>query len=119
CPLEVMPRGGVAVVIDAAYWADTVFFFFQAEDGIRVDLVLEFRRVLFRSQAGGDLRRGAASEIAASLTRVKMEAGRPPSASTKRSEERRVGKELRSRWDQDHDIKTRVTAETISGVTES
>src|SRR5215216_6937737 len=27
-----------------------VFFFFQAEDGIRDDLVLEFRRVLFRSE---------------------------------------------------------------------
>src|SRR5260363_21235 len=29
--------------------AGLLFFFFQAEDGIRDDLVLEFRRVLFRS----------------------------------------------------------------------
>ena len=26
------------------------YFFFQAEDGIRDDLVMEFRRVLFRSE---------------------------------------------------------------------
>src|SRR5207244_295624 len=31
-------------------WIPTFFFFFQAEDGIRDDLVTEFRRVLFRSQ---------------------------------------------------------------------
>src|SRR5260363_281099 len=30
--------------------AQVVFFFFQAEDGIRDDLVMEFRRVLFRSK---------------------------------------------------------------------
>src|SRR5947208_13355680 len=30
------------------------FFFFQAEDGIRDDLVTEFRRVLFRSDTGAD-----------------------------------------------------------------
>src|SRR5258708_31198713 len=29
---------------------DICFFFFQAEDGIRDDLVMEFRRVLFRSE---------------------------------------------------------------------
>src|SRR5258708_34060338 len=31
-----------------------VIFFFQAEDGIRDDLVTEFRRVLFRSVIGDD-----------------------------------------------------------------
>src|SRR6266581_7207739 len=30
-----------------------LFFFFQAEDGIRDGRVLEFRRVLFRSSLGG------------------------------------------------------------------
>src|SRR3990170_1171426 len=69
-------------------------FFFQAEDGIRDDLVLEFRRVLFRSRLplfvpwrGGSIR--------VSDRPLQRRRGA-------RSEERRVGKECRSRWSPYH-----------------
>src|SRR5207247_5450616 len=92
-----------------------LFFFFQAEDGIRDPLVTEFRRVLFRSR---DPRGSAGFAGAASLDRKSRRA--PPSLSgaqdrgprllglerarsprlahgpvtrSRRSEERRVGKE--------------------------
>src|SRR5439155_14459923 len=67
-------------------------FFFQAEDGIRDGHVTEFRRVLFRSFAGGEVRPGPA--VAARLRH------RPCAVSDRlsdRSEERRVGKECLSR----------------------
>src|SRR5260370_42108771 len=39
------------------------FFFFQAEDGIRDSSVTEFRRVLFRSLAGGERRLAVGAAI--------------------------------------------------------
>src|SRR6202795_3453194 len=69
-------------------------FFFQAEDGIRDAVVLEFRRVLFRSRA-------KAAAIAASR-RTTTPKTTPSRTRVRRSEERRVGKECRSRWSPYH-----------------
>src|SRR5437879_13507261 len=73
-----------------------MFFFFQAEDGIRDTSVLEFRRVLFRSrlQAGPQGHRRHQGGDAEGPPRRRA-AG---DASPRRSEERRVGKECRARW---------------------
>src|SRR5205807_5487609 len=86
------------------------FFFFQAEDGIRDYKVTGVQRVLFRSgiaDGGGDplqdLQGGAgqhhgrdAGGLAAAADQ-RVQPG-PGSAVVSRSEERRVGKECRSRW---------------------
>src|SRR5256886_13976621 len=106
------------------------FFFFQAEDGIR-DLTVKFRRVLFRSVAtkvvgtpdGATapfyriaelhfpsmevLQAAAASAPAqkAVAHAVSISTGGKPVflvAEEERSEERRVGKECRSRWSPYH-----------------
>src|SRR5262249_58468246 len=70
------------------------FFFFQAEDGIRDWSVTGFRRVLFRSSALAFLFPSPAQRKAKALRPVRD--GVPD-----RSEERRVGKEGRSRRDAD------------------
>src|SRR5205807_5703749 len=98
------------------------FFFFQAEDGIRDYKVLEFRRVLFRSEAAKAIRGGAVScalgprkddrsvsshgrdlPHVGQRTRGRPRARGPEVAACSRgagprSEERRVGKECRSGW---------------------
>src|SRR5438552_18951789 len=76
-----------------------LFFFFQAEDGIRDDLVTGVqtcalpiyreRRALLHRQPRADVRRHRAER--------RRRGGR--------SEERRVGKECRSRWSPDHEKK--------------
>src|SRR5438046_7703496 len=71
-----------------------VFFFFQAEDGIRDWSVTGVRRVLFRS---GDL-----GQKSAPKKRLHPKDGKEP---CRRSEERRVGKECRSRWSAHHEKK--------------
>src|SRR5258708_30833813 len=79
------------------------FFFFQAEDGIR-DLVTEFRRVLFRSWPGAS-RRATPMAPGTSARQRCCSASDPNSTigdSIQRSEERRVGKECRSRWSPYH-----------------
>src|SRR2546427_5318746 len=55
--LALFSRGSVRVsdklhapMIASDVYSECIFFFFQAEDGIRDVAVLEFRRVLFRSQ---------------------------------------------------------------------
>src|SRR3712207_6982513 len=99
-----------------------MFFFFQAEDGIRDIGVLEFKRVLFRSPGTGKTtvarllaqiyrtlgvvpkghlvetdRSGlVAGYIGQTALKVKEIVGQA------RSEERRVGKECRSRWSPYH-----------------
>src|SRR5438874_3307201 len=89
-------------------------FFFQAEDGIRDLYVTEFRRVLFRSvsplrleQPGGcpsgetchpRIWRGV--KEAGSFTFATGDKVAVKNTVTLRSEERRVGKECRSRWEQ-------------------
>ena len=72
-------------------------FFFQAEDGIRDDLVTGFRRVLFRSTAVVV----GAGEMGVLATKHLLRAGCDVvmiGREQERSEERRVGKEWRSRW---------------------
>src|SRR5687767_15425794 len=92
------------------------FFFFQAEDGIRDKLVLEFRRVLFRSPivaaaGGGQVQQAPQRPEGIAVARVLAVVGRErthlaavevtdaaAALHEHRSEERRVGKECRSRW---------------------
>src|SRR2546423_9903831 len=95
-----------------------VFFFFQAEDGIRdklvtgvqtcalpiwpaVDLavVVEGADVRVRERGGGA---GLALEAGAVGTRPEHLDGHTPRELLVRSEERRVGKECRSRWSPYH-----------------
>src|SRR5205823_12123622 len=70
------------------------FFFFQAEDGIRDKLVTGVRRVLFRS-----INTNGAPPAAVIWTSPVISAD---GTKVYRSEERRVGKECRSRWSQYH-----------------
>ena len=68
------------------------FFFFQAEDGIRdLEVWLEFRRVLFRSLHSIMLHGIHCIQSCCII-----------STAFNRSEERRVGKECRSRWSPYH-----------------
>src|SRR5258708_32063940 len=97
-----------------------MFFFFQAEDGIRDDLVtgvqtcaLPILPFWFRStsRVNGPSRGGSYRDIPTCispsrtvlswLTRWTTRGSKPFSRST-RSEERRVGKECRSRWSPYH-----------------
>src|SRR5690349_25128178 len=80
------------------------FFFFQAEGGIRDLYVTEFRRVLFRSCAG--LVRSTLPAFPATRRRSEAASGL---CLTARSEERRVGKECRSRWSPYQEKKTETT----------
>src|SRR6266542_4113370 len=66
-----------------------LFFFFQAEDGIRDATVMEFRRVLFRSITG--------TEGPGVNDRVSRGNGRPPVANGLRSRSVRQGR--RRNWD--------------------
>src|SRR6266508_4335251 len=89
-----VPGGQLPIVqlLVGAQWLS--LFFFQAEDGIRDGHVTEFRRVLFRSSRSEPRTQPSARS---SVTR------RPSSCSSpRRSEERRVGKECRSRWSPYH-----------------
>src|SRR2546427_6256496 len=84
-----------------------IFFFFQAEDGIRDLTVTEFRRVLFRSHDRIGITRARGSELSArSFAGVVNERRASPvirvERTHSRSEERRVGKECRSRWSPYH-----------------
>src|SRR5438874_5191895 len=86
------------------------FFFFQAEDGIRDLYVTEFRRVLFRSQNLTRATNSARADSSLPATSRRPNEILPPATSRgpismrmgTRSEERRVGKECRSRWAPDH-----------------
>src|SRR2546426_7426097 len=89
------------------YYID-FFFFFQAEDGIRDYKVTGFRRVLFRS-ARADVHQALHDEIGLgtarrAIRRVEHRGGDHAlaAAAVVRSEERRVGKECRSRWSPYH-----------------
>src|SRR5207244_5803987 len=82
-------------------------FFFQAEDGIRDDLVTGVQTCALPISAGpafGALaltRRLGCTQLAlhqAHQLAARVERGAPAVARIDRSEERRVGKECRSRW---------------------
>src|SRR5687767_15244378 len=82
-------------------WELFLFFFFQAEDGIRDKLVTGVQTCALpissiRSSAGTTTRSPASNGRCASLSTAGC------SDSRTRSEERRVGKECRSRWAPDH-----------------
>src|SRR5687767_15667389 len=88
------------------------FFFFQAEDGIRDKLVTGVQTCalpISRSHPAADLLDGKRRPAATGAPdgRLKGRGGRggrqrPRAARAARSEERRVGKECRSRWSPDH-----------------
>src|SRR5207247_7767323 len=70
-----------------------LFFFFQAEDGIRDPLVTGVQTCALPISAGGP------GECPSGASR---EGSRAADGQDTRSEERRVGKECRSRWSPDH-----------------
>src|SRR5947208_16811012 len=92
------------------------FFFFQAEDGIRDDLVTGVQTCalpISEAQAvecsrTADLARAAAAAVGGTSARRLAQAdgdARPADRTARpggRSEERRVGKECRSRWAPEH-----------------
>src|SRR5438552_5772309 len=93
-----------------------VFFFFQAEDGIRDDLVTgvqtcalpispqETREREAGGHADGDARESRPNALAKNHSHdvATLRAQSHADADFPRSEERRVGKECRSRWAADH-----------------
>src|SRR5437868_15161214 len=92
-----------------------VFFFFQAEDGIRDRNVtgvqtcaLPICSASFRRAGPGSLRareRRALARRGRGTPRSAIDASRGGPRRRSRSEERRVGKECRSRWWRDHEKK--------------
>src|SRR5687767_15746583 len=92
------------------------FFFFQAEDGIRDKLVTGVQTWLFRSLQAHQAFRGFEAKLVEVVFGVRVqprehEVGPKArhrdgvDAARGRSEERRVGKECRSRWAPDHEKK--------------
>src|SRR3989440_6061468 len=98
-----------------SYYFVFIFFFFQAEDGIR-DLIVtgvQTCALPISGPLGGDARGDFASDavgdaLARALRRAQRRARHQPArlaqrrARVLRSEERRVGKECRSRWSPYH-----------------
>src|SRR5216683_569005 len=104
------PVNGVAIVRRSLSWDDRCrsfhflfscelesvnFFFFQAEDGIR-DLIVTGVQTYALPISGSGRAAQAALGAAAAC------AGLSPARKRPRSEERRVGKECRSRWSPYH-----------------
>src|SRR5207244_11302736 len=97
------------ICVDCRLFGFVFFFFFQAEDGIRDDLVtgvqtcaLPISSVLERH--GGVVRdRGEERALVGREVRVAV--------ADERSEERRVGKECRSRWSRCHEKKKTMKTE--------
>src|SRR5438445_2647498 len=93
----------------------SMFFFFQAEDGIRDIGVTGVQTcalpisdpVTAYAQSDPETPRGAPPPIAA-LQEELRQAGFDPGPANGRSEERRVGKECRCRWWPDHEKKKAV-----------
>src|SRR5258708_11587460 len=94
------------------YLSDFLFFFFQAEDGIRDDLVTGVRRVLFRSlrhrnvqslKDGAILANSGHFDVEVDVASLRdLAINETEIREHMRSEERRVGKECRSRWSTYH-----------------
>src|SRR5258708_12180025 len=92
-----------------AYVAVMYFFFFQAEDGIRDDLVTGVQTCALPISAATSCfdQHGIAESLGLErgFCQVRdglVAAGRDTNACLQRSEERRVGKECRSRWSPYH-----------------
>src|SRR5260370_27012481 len=82
-----------------------VFFFFKQKTAYEIQVRLEFRRVLFRSELSGavavdgHLEARIVQGLSVSQVPERREFGK---FDADRSEERRVGKECRSRWSPYH-----------------
>src|SRR5687768_18149916 len=85
------------------------FFFFQAEDGIRDVAVTGVQTCALRSQGVRRALPGALRQDHGPGERLLLPRGHPVplgrDTDRRRSEERRVGKECRSRWWPDHEKK--------------
>src|SRR5205823_13748375 len=111
------------------YMIGCFFFFFQAEDGIRDKLVtgVQTCALPISAQAGGfTARAGGFTSASLRIHRAPAGAHRHSDAESGgatqagRSEERRVGKECRSRWVADHEkIKSRRRRTTSQHTTAS
>src|SRR3954462_10058121 len=71
------------------------YFFFKQKTAYEIIVRLEFRRVLFRSQRHD-------GQVQWRTWHAYPQDGQLVATRTPRSEERRVGKECRSRWSPDH-----------------
>src|SRR5258708_15816998 len=77
-------------------------FFFQAEDGIRDDLVTGVQTCALPISGASGATIGPWRKVSATLSGEASATPRSWSAASARSEERRVGKECRSRWSPYH-----------------
>src|SRR5882762_11141821 len=92
-------RAANRTLIAACYEGDRLRgFFFKQKTAYEIQVCLEFRRVLFRSLVIGDTETGFGADPRSWWTARRL--------MRERSEERRVGKECRSRWAPDHGKKT-------------
>src|SRR5206468_8704132 len=90
------------------------FFFFQAEDGIRDLIVTGVQTCALPIWSDGTPGGNTTTPPTPPMTEVPEPTPVPTSsafANVKRSEERRVGKECRSRWSPNHEKEKRVTSE--------
>src|SRR5438309_5397236 len=98
------------MIVEASVFVCFVFFFFQAEDGIRDGTVTGVQTCALPISARSHGAVGAEIELRAVVRHVResvkgkrrVEGGIGPAGVGERSEERRVGKECRSRWSPDH-----------------
>src|SRR5436309_9465848 len=95
-----MHHTGTAILSVGDMMAHLFFFFFQAEDGIRDFHVTGVQTCALPISSGTSTTR-AASRSPSSRMRPPSQGGTQSSDSS-RSEERRVGKECRSRWSPYH-----------------
>src|SRR6202451_4803311 len=86
---------GPKILLAAAFNQGITVFFFQAEDGIRDIPVTGVQTCALPTS----IRRSGRPSYSRTTARARRAAARGSSA---RSEERRVGKECRSRWSPDH-----------------
>src|SRR5438132_13677249 len=86
------------------------FFFFQAEDGIRDHCVtgVQTCALPISSTTRGCCAACRVFPSPGSTTRIRPARPKWRSSSTRRSEERRVGKECRSRWAAEHEKKKKL-----------
>src|SRR5690349_24817677 len=90
------------------------FFFFQAEDGIRDLYVTGVQTCALPISRRGPGRTGGPPRAALPGRRTRGPARRRGAAAARRSEERRVGKECRSRWSAYHQKKNVSTIPTAA-----
>src|SRR5439155_5910373 len=88
---------------NSADWRLMTYFFFQAEDGIRDGHVTGVQTcALPISRYAGAVYSGPSSRRICRMASRKGSDSMSPTVPPIRSEERRVGKECRSRWSPDH-----------------